>query len=196
MMGTVQDSTGAALPDADLKLVNSQTGTENVSRTSGDGRFILPGVLPGAYSLQIERSGFATTQLSGIVLNVGDTKNLLIRLKIGATTESVNVDASGLTLNTTDGSVSTVVDRRFVSIDSPERAEFSGSDFDDAGNRYPESSGRRSAIRSRKAISASTANGPMSTRSMLTAFRQTPILAWQRTDLRLRVPGPLQAQLR
>jgi Carboxypeptidase regulatory-like domain/TonB-dependent Receptor Plug Domain/TonB dependent receptor len=115
MMGSVEDSTGAALPDADLKLVNSQTGTENVSRTSGDGRFILPGVLPGAYSLQIERSGFATTQLSGIILNVGDTKNLLIRLKVGATTESVNVDASGLTLNTTDGSVSTVVDRRFVS---------------------------------------------------------------------------------
>jgi hypothetical protein len=114
MMGTVQDSTGAALPDADLKLVNSQTGTENVSRTSGDGRFILPGVLPGAYSLQIERSGFATTQLSGIVLNVGDTKNLLIRLRIGATTESVTVDASGLTLNNTDASVSTVVDRRFV----------------------------------------------------------------------------------
>jgi hypothetical protein len=115
LMGTVQDSTGAALPDADLKLVNSQTGTENISRTSGDGRFILPGVLPGAYSFQIERSGFATTQLSGIVLNVGDTKNLLIRLRIGATTESVNVDASGITLNTTDGSVSTVVDRRFVS---------------------------------------------------------------------------------
>jgi hypothetical protein len=114
VIGRVQDSSAAVIANADVKLINSLTGTENDSRTSSDGRFILPGVLPGVYTLQIERSGFATTQLNGINLNVGDTKNLLIRLKIGSVSESVNVDASGLTLNSTDASVSTVVDRRFV----------------------------------------------------------------------------------
>ena len=114
IIGVVQDSSGAAIPEANLKLINIQTGTENDSKTSGDGRFILPGVLPGGYSLQIERPGFSTTQLSGIMLNVGDTKNLMIRLKVGSVTETVNVDASGLTLNANDASVSTVVDRRFV----------------------------------------------------------------------------------
>lgn len=113
-MGLVQDWTNANIPDASVKLINVQTGTENDSKTSGDGRFILPGVIPGAYTLQIERSGFATTQLNGINLNVGDTKNLLVRLKVGSVAESVTVDASGLTLNSTDASVSTVVDRRFV----------------------------------------------------------------------------------
>ena len=83
-------------------------------KTSREGVFLLPGVIPGLYTLQIDQEGFATTQLNGISLNVGDTKNLLIRLKIGPVTESVNVDASGLTLNTSSASVSTLVDRRFV----------------------------------------------------------------------------------
>jgi hypothetical protein len=70
--------------------------------------------MPGSYTLQIERDGFETTQLTGITLNVGDTRNLLIRMKVGSTQQTVTVDASGLTINTTDASVSTVVDRQFA----------------------------------------------------------------------------------
>jgi hypothetical protein len=114
VVGTVQDSTAAAIPDAQIKLVNDQTGTENDSKTGGDGRFVLTGILPGVYRLWIQRNGFATTQLSGITLNIGDTRNFLVRLQIGPVTESVTVDASGITPNTNDASVSTVVDRRFV----------------------------------------------------------------------------------
>ena len=114
LFGIVQDSTKASLPAATVKLINIQTGAENDSVTNRDGGFLLNGVLPGAYTLRIERTGFATTQVSGITLNVGDSKTLLIRMKVGSVTESVEVDASGLTLNTTDASVSTVVDRKFV----------------------------------------------------------------------------------
>ena len=115
VIGVVQDFSSAVVPAAQIKLINTQTGAENDSMTGDDGRFILPGVLPGAYTLQIERSGFSTTQLDDIVLNIGDTRNFLVRLKIGPVTESVVVDASGLSLNTSDATVSTVVDRRFVS---------------------------------------------------------------------------------
>ena len=114
LLGIVQDSTKASLPAATVKLINIQTGAENDSVTNRDGGFLLNGVLPGAYTLRIERTGFATTQVNGITLNVGDSKTLLIRMKVGSVTESVEVDASGLTLNTTDASVSTVVDRKFV----------------------------------------------------------------------------------
>lgn len=115
VVGTVQDSSNAAIPNAQLKLMNDQTGTENDSKTGDDGRFLLTGVLPGTYRLWIQRAGFATTQLSGITLNIGDTRNFLVRLKIGPVTESVTVDASGIAPNTNDASVATVVDRRFVS---------------------------------------------------------------------------------
>src|ERR1700729_1665939 len=97
--GVVQDSTRASIPGASVKLINTQTGTENDTTTSQIGSFVLPGVIPGAYTLQFERQGFATTQLRGIILNVGDTRDLLIRMKVGPVAESVTVDASGLTLN-------------------------------------------------------------------------------------------------
>ncbi len=113
--GVVQDASKAGITDASLKLINTQTGTENDSATNHEGGFVLSGILPGVYTLQIESSGFATTQVNGITLNAGDTRNLLIRMKVGGVTETVSVDASGLTPNRTDASVSTVVDRKFIS---------------------------------------------------------------------------------
>ncbi|MDX6462386.1 MAG: hypothetical protein QOE55_6083, partial [Acidobacteriaceae bacterium] len=94
VVGVVQDSSKAGITDAKLKLINTQTGTENDSATNQAGGFLLPGVIPGAYTLQIEQDGFATTQVNGIKLDAGDTRNLLIRMKVGAVTETVNVDAS------------------------------------------------------------------------------------------------------
>jgi hypothetical protein len=112
--GVVQDSSKAAITDASLKLINTQTGTENDSITSQEGGFLLAGIIPGAYTLQIERDGFATTHVNGITLNGGDIKRLLIRMKVGPVTETVNVDASGIVLNRTDASVSTVIDRKLI----------------------------------------------------------------------------------
>lgn len=112
--GIVQDTTDARIPNASVKLINIDTGTESNSTTSKDGNFSIPSVLPGHYRLQIERDGFDTTQLTGITLNVGDNKNVIIRMQVGSPQQTVTVDASGLTINTTDASVSTVIDRQFV----------------------------------------------------------------------------------
>jgi hypothetical protein len=130
--GVVQDSSKASIPGASVKLINTQTGTENDTTTSHDGSFVLPGVIPGAYTLQFERQGFATTQLRGIMLNVGDTRNLLVRMKVGPVAESVTVDASGLTLNSTDGAVSTVVDRKLA-----DAVPLNGTSFQDLISMTP-----------------------------------------------------------
>lgn len=114
IIGTVQDSTNARISGASVKLVNVLTGTENSSATSSDGAFVLPGVIPGAYTLQIQCEGFATSQFTGIVLNAGDTKNFLIRMRVGPISQTVVIDESGITLNTSDASVGTVVNRKFV----------------------------------------------------------------------------------
>ena len=95
-------------------------------------RLYLPGVIPGAYTLQFERQGFATTQLRGIMLSVGDTRTLLVRMKVGPVAESVTVDASGLTLNRTDGTVSTVVDRKLA-----EAVPLNGRSFQDLISMTP-----------------------------------------------------------
>jgi Carboxypeptidase regulatory-like domain/TonB-dependent Receptor Plug Domain len=114
VLGTVQDASRAGIPHASIRLLNADTGTENDSVTDGQGEFLLSGVNPGNYMLEIERTGFATTQVTGIALNNGDRRNLLIQMKIGAVTETVQVDASGLSMNTTDAAVSATVDRRLI----------------------------------------------------------------------------------
>jgi hypothetical protein len=124
--GVVQDTTDARIPNANVKLINTDTGTESNSKTNKDGIFTVPSVLPGHYRLQIEREGFDTTQLTAITLNVGDNKEVIIRMKVGSPQQTVTVDASGLTLNTTDASVSTVIDRQFV-----ENMPLNGRSFQD-----------------------------------------------------------------
>ncbi len=62
--GVVEDASGARIPEARVKLVSSATGAENRSVTNQLGLFALPGVIPGLYSLVIEREGFATAQIS------------------------------------------------------------------------------------------------------------------------------------
>ena len=112
--GIVEDSTGARISDAAIKLINNLTGAENDTKTSHEGIFLVPGVIPGAYTLQIARDGFATAQITGLILNVGDTKSLLIRLQVGSVTQTVKIDASGLAPTTDSAAVSTVINRTFV----------------------------------------------------------------------------------
>jgi hypothetical protein len=130
--GIVQDTTDARIPNASVKLINTDTGTESNSTTSKDGNFSIPSVLPGHYRLQIEREGFDTTQLTGITLDVGDNKDVIIRMKVGSRAQTVNVDGSALTINTTDASVSTVIDRKFV-----ENIPLNGRSFQDLISMTP-----------------------------------------------------------
>ena len=122
--GIVEDATDARIPDAKVKLINTDTGTENTATTSKAGNFTIPSVLPGHYSLQIERDGFDTTQLTDITLNIGDNRAVIVRMRVGSAQQTVNVDGGGLTVNRTDGSVSTVVDHKIV-----ENAPLNGRDI-------------------------------------------------------------------
>lgn len=112
--GTVLDKTGALIPGATVRLISETNGTESHTTTGKDGNFALPIIPPGQYTLRIERKGFDTTQITGILLHVGDNKSVVIHMKVGTTSQSVTVNGSGLTINMTDATVGTVVDRAFV----------------------------------------------------------------------------------
>lgn len=112
--GMVEDATTARIPAANVKLLNTLTGTENDAQTNRSGVFLLSGVLPGEYTLEIDQMGFSAVQVTGLILRVGDTKNFLVRMKVGAVIQTVNVDDVGVALDSADGSVNTVVNREFV----------------------------------------------------------------------------------
>jgi len=112
--GEVEDTSGARLPFVAIKLLNLQTGNENAATTDAGGAFLIPGVLPGLYSMQVQRDGFAAIHLTGLSLNVGESRKFLIKLRLSTVEQTVEVDGSGQNLNIEDAQMTTVVDSHLV----------------------------------------------------------------------------------
>jgi hypothetical protein len=112
--GRVSDSSGAVVPSASLRLVNIDKGTETDTKTNGNGLYVISGVQPGRYRIEVGHDGFKVANLTGLTVNVQDNLEENFKLEVGSVSESVTVSAEGNNINTTDGSVSTVIDRDFV----------------------------------------------------------------------------------
>src|ERR1700682_1766963 len=112
--GVVQDAQGAVVPGAKVALTNEAQGA--VSReqvTSPEGTFVFTPVLPGTYALTVESAGFKRYVQSGIKLDVNDKLGLPpIGLEVGATGESVTVEANAVQLQTVAAERSGVVTGR------------------------------------------------------------------------------------
>jgi hypothetical protein len=129
---SVSDSSGALVPEAHLVVRNSDTTQEQQTNSGKTGSATFSFLKPGHYTLTISKESFADVIVDHILLNVGDDKQLQVSLKIGTASQTVNVDAGGLTINTTDASVSTVVDRKFV-----ENMPLNGRSFQDLISMTP-----------------------------------------------------------
>jgi hypothetical protein len=123
---TVSDVSGAVIQSATATLRNGGTNQQQTLLSDKSGSASFPFLKPGHYVLTVAKTGFSDVTVDGIVLNVGDDKHLQLVLKVGAASQNVTVDGEALTINATDGSVNTVVDRKFV-----ENLPLNGRSFQD-----------------------------------------------------------------
>ncbi|MGD0732983.1 MAG: carboxypeptidase-like regulatory domain-containing protein [Terracidiphilus sp.] len=112
--GLIVDSSGALVRGAAVELQSVQRGTVMTTRTNDAGIYILTGVVPGQYRVTVRRQGFKQVDLVGLTANVQDHIEQNFKLQVGSVSESVTVEAQSININTTDASVSTVIDRDFV----------------------------------------------------------------------------------
>ena len=112
--GTVADPTGAVVPNATIQATHVDTGTVRTTTSGSSGDYVLPNLAVGAYSIEIKASGFERYTQKGIVLQVGDNVALDISLRVGATSQSVEVDAGAIMVQTQDTSISEVIDQRKI----------------------------------------------------------------------------------
>ena len=104
--GTVLDSSGAGIPDADVNVLNVQTGFTQDVRTSTTGAFLFSRLPIGTYILRIEKPGFSAYVQDQIVLNVDQSASLSpITLQVGQVTDEVTVtgEAELITTRTATG---------------------------------------------------------------------------------------------
>ncbi|MEP7362314.1 MAG: TonB-dependent receptor [Acidobacteriota bacterium] len=111
--GTVQDSSGAMIAGAEVRLKGTETGEVVRDLTTGaDGGFAAPLIRPMTYTVEASATGFKKLVRSGIILRVDDTLNLKLVLEIGAATESVTVSSSVDLLEQTTNTVGQAIDGR------------------------------------------------------------------------------------
>jgi len=104
--GQVTDSSGAAVPGASIRLVDTATGAAFVSVSNDSGRYDFPTVPPGHYDITFTKDGFATYNIKAQEVKVGIVLTLNAVLKVGATSTTVEVSASvGAELQTMNATV-------------------------------------------------------------------------------------------
>ncbi|HTZ83183.1 MAG TPA: TonB-dependent receptor [Candidatus Acidoferrales bacterium] len=114
LVGTVRDPQGGVIPGVEVQATRLETGIVTTSVTNEAGLYVFTGLQPGRYRLVAHKQGFKEAVVEELVLSVQAQREQNFSLAIGSASETVTVEASTLTINTQDASVSTVVDRQFA----------------------------------------------------------------------------------
>jgi hypothetical protein len=112
--GLVRDPSNRVIGGAEILIVNDATGVKYFGKTNDDGIYVVPNLPPGPYRLQVSRVGFKTLIKPDIILNIQDALSVNFTLPVGAVFETVTVEGGASMINTTDASVSTVIDHSYV----------------------------------------------------------------------------------
>jgi hypothetical protein len=114
LSGVITDPKGGVVPDVEIDATRIETGTLVTTRTNGAGIYFFTGLTPGHYHLMVHKPGFKEIAIREFELHVQDKLEQNFSLEIGSVSETVTVTANDLNINTTDGSVGTVIDQKFV----------------------------------------------------------------------------------
>lgn len=112
--GVVQDSSGAAVPNAHVTLLNTDQGLTLESTTGGNGEYIFSPVRIGHYTLTVTAPGFSTTTQENLTVTVGQHLNVNVKLSLGAASQTVQVTAAPPQLQTDEASVGQVINQHAV----------------------------------------------------------------------------------
>jgi len=114
LVGTVTDPTGAVVPSAAVKAVDDATRQSRETTTNDQGYYVFPALRPTTYSLDIQAPGFAPSTRAGIILQADESVTVNIVVSVQQSTQTVEVGGGAVQVNTTNSTMSEVVDQRRV----------------------------------------------------------------------------------
>ncbi|HEV3041157.1 MAG TPA: TonB-dependent receptor [Candidatus Angelobacter sp.] len=109
LRGRVVDPQEAVVPNATVTATNTATGMNRSVGTTSAGDYVIPNLPPGTYNISVQAKGFANNESKGLLLNVGDQRDLNFKLSISGTSTSVEVTTVAPLIETTKTDVSTTV---------------------------------------------------------------------------------------
>ena len=114
ILGTVLDSSGAAVPGATVTAVATATNATRTATSDEKGYFELPLLPPGEYSITVEKTGFKKFSHGSLQLVIDGRLEVSVSLSPGSVKETVEVRGASPLLETTNSSVSQVVETKQI----------------------------------------------------------------------------------
>jgi hypothetical protein len=96
VVGSVTDSSGAAVVGATVSVRNVDTGVDRITDTTGDGGYLMPELAVGTYDITVEMKGFQKARVTGVTVSVTAERRVDIVLKPGEITQQVEVSAESV----------------------------------------------------------------------------------------------------
>jgi hypothetical protein len=112
--GVVHDSSGAVVPDAKVTVANQSTKVTLSVNSNEAGEYTMPSLQPGMYTVRVNKEGFRTSQVSGIVLDATQTVRADLTLEVGTSTQTVEVVASAIQVQSEDAKSSTTLQNKLI----------------------------------------------------------------------------------
>ena len=112
--GTVQDPSGALVPNVALKAKDVSTGLEKATASDANGGFVFLNLQPGTYRLTATAPGFQTTVYDSLLIETARVTDITVRMRVGDITEVVEVQATAVQLETSSNQLATTVTNTYI----------------------------------------------------------------------------------
>lgn len=112
--GTVTDPSGAVVPNAKVTATNNATNVSSTTVTTSAGTYTITDLTPGTYTVRVEAPGFSTGVVNEVHVDVSRSTNADVVLKTGVATETIEVVAQQIALETTQPQLGTIVENKLV----------------------------------------------------------------------------------
>ena len=118
LQGSVTDPSGAAVPEATVRITNTGTNETRELKTDSSGRYVQPLLNPGVYTLTVEAKGFRSAREENIKVDISQNRSVDFTLTVGQLSEQVEVQATTAPLDTNSATLGQLIGQRSV-VDLP-----------------------------------------------------------------------------
>src|SRR5260370_11438222 len=114
LTGTVKDSSGAVIPNAQVAITDVATGVTRTVSPGSAGLYTAPNLSPGIYEIRVTATGFSTQLQKGVTLTVGAQQVLDFTMKVGQMSQTVEVTTDAPTVELTSSALGATVNATTV----------------------------------------------------------------------------------
>ena len=109
IIGVITDPSGSVIPHAKITVTNTQTNVSNETTSGDDGSYQVLLLPIGTYRVSVEAQGFRKSVTNPQTLEINQSLKVDIKLEVGSTAETVQVEATATGVETTNATVSNTI---------------------------------------------------------------------------------------